>query len=260
MTAARARRRHALGLAALCSTLALSLVGCWGQQTAKSPNEPLGVRTLTSYRWTTDLRAESSLFDQSQAPEALRGAPVVLRAHAKGDRVTPDRERVVTTVSPVATEPRETIRIGDKRWNRLGAAPWRQGGEAFPAARAYLGGTVDLSARAILEPAESSMAAGLRQQLGNMPYREETITTGPARRYTLRPDQVAMVIADPQINPFAVLRSVPVIRIDVWIDQSRNVLVALRVSADTATQAEAFLLDMHVTEMDPPGLTIDAPR
>ncbi len=74
-----------------------------GKQTAKSPNEPLGVRTLTSYRWTTDLRAESSLFDQSQAPEALRGAPVVLRAHAEGDRVTPDRERVVTTVSPVAT-------------------------------------------------------------------------------------------------------------------------------------------------------------
>lgn len=48
-------------------------------------------------------------------------------------------------------------------------------------------------------------------------------------------------------------------RIDLWIDQSRNVLVALRVSADTATQAQAFLLELHVTEMDPPGLTIDAP-
>lgn len=59
MTAARSRRRRALGLEALCATLALSLVGCWGQRTAKSPTEPLGVRTLKSYRWITDLRAES---------------------------------------------------------------------------------------------------------------------------------------------------------------------------------------------------------
>lgn len=79
--------------------------------------------------------------------------------------MTPDRERVVTTVSPVAIEPRETITIGNQRWNRLhsGAmAPWRQGGEAFPAARAYFGGSVDFSAKAILEPAESSAVAGLR--------------------------------------------------------------------------------------------------
>ncbi|RLT42942.1 MAG: hypothetical protein DWI58_05420 [Chloroflexi bacterium] len=253
------RPRRALVPMVVCLTLAVSLVGCWGQK-AKSPTEPVGVRTLKSYRWTTDLRAESSLFDQSQAPEALRGAPVVIRAHAEGDRVTPDRERVVTTVSPVATEPRETITIGDQRWNRLGSAPWRQGGEAFPATRAYFGGSVDLSAKAILEPAESSAVVGLRQQLGEMPYREEAISTGPARRYTLLPEQVAAVIADPQINPFAVLRRVAVVRIDLWIDQSRNVLVALRVSGDTATQAEAFLLELHVTEMDPAGLTIEAPR
>jgi hypothetical protein len=220
----------------------------------------VSVRTLKSYRWITDLRAESSLFDQSQAPEALRGAPVVIRARAEGDRVTPDRERVVTTVSPVAIEPRETITIGDQRWNRLEGAPWRHGSEAFPAARAYFGGSVELSAKAILEPAESSAIAAMRRELGEMPYREETITTGPARRYTLRPEQVAAVIADPQINPFAVLRRVPVIRIDLWIDQSRNVLVALRVSADTETQTEAFLLELRVTEIEPPGLTIEAPR
>ena len=251
-------RRRAVALVVLWATLVVALAGCWGQ--AKSPTEPLGVPTLKSYRWTTDLRAESSLFDQSQAPEALRGAPVVIQAHAEGDRVAPDRERVVTTVSPVAIEPRETITIGEQRWNRLGNAPWRQGGEAFPAARAYFGGSVELSAKAILEPAESAAVAGLRQQLGEMPYREETIATGPARRYTLRPEQVAAVIADPQINPFAVLRRAPVIRIDLWIDQSRDVLVALRVSADTVTQAEAFLLELRVTEIEPPGLTIEAPR
>ena len=252
-------RRRVVGFLVLCAMLAVALVGCRGV-VPKSPTEPVSVRTLKSYRWATDLRAESSLFDQSQAPEALRGAPVVIRAHAQGDRVTPDRERVVTTVIPVAIEPRETITIGDQRWNRVANAPWRHGSEAFPAARAYFGGSVELSARAILEPAESSAIVAMRRELGEMPYREEPITTGPARRYTLRPEQVAAVIADPQINPFAVLRRVPVVRIDLWIDQSRNVLVALRVSADTATQTEAFLLDLRVTEIEPPGLAIEAPR
>lgn len=257
MTGRRLLRNGGLVVAlVLCTTLA----GCRGPRPSKSSAELQGPKTLKSYRWTTDLRAESSLFDQSQAPEALRGVPLAIRAHAAGDRITPDRERVLTTVNPVATEPRETITVGKQRWNRIGDSPWRVGGEAFPAARAYFGGNVELSARAFLEPEESSEVLRLRQEMATMPYREESVVTGAARRYTLRPEQVTRVVADTQLNPFPVLRTLRAVRIDLWVDQQRNVLVGLRVGADSATQSDAFLLELKVTEIEPAGLKIEAPR
>ena len=50
------------------------------------------------------------------------------------------------------------------------------------------------------------------------------------------------------------------VRIDVWVDEQRKVLVGLRVTADTATRPEAFLLELRVTEIEPAGLRIDPPR
>ena len=93
-----------------------------------------------------------------------------------------------------------------------------------------------------------------------MPYREETAPTGAARRYTLRPDQVATVLGDASLNPFPVLKTLPAVRIDVWVDEQRKVLVGLRVTGDTATRPEAFVLNIRVTEIEPAGLTIDPPR
>ncbi|RJQ08586.1 MAG: hypothetical protein C4558_07795 [Dehalococcoidia bacterium] len=215
-------------LAAVLATIGLSLalIGCRGEKAPPPATSPelKSVGTLQSYRWTTELQADSSLFDQSLAPEALRSALSVLRASVKGDRVTPDRERALTTVKPVAIEPRESITIGDDRWNRIGNGPWRVGGEAFPAARAYFGGTASLSARAILEPGETSEVARLREELGVMPYRKETVTTGPARRYTLRPEQVTRVVGDASLNPFPVLKTLPHVSIDLWVDEQRKVL------------------------------------
>lgn len=252
-------RRIAVMLAVI--GLSLALVGCRSAKpTRPAATDLKGVQTLQSYRWTTELRADSSLFDQSQAPEALRSAPFVLKASVKGDRVLPDRERARTVVEPVPAEPRESITVGAQRWNRIGDGPWRVGEEAFPAARAYFGGAAQLSARAILEPAETSVVTGLRQEMASMPYREETVATGAARCYTLRPEQVAMVIGDASLNPFPVLKTLPAVRIDVWVDQQRMVLVGLRVTGDTATRPEAFLLELRVTEIEPGGLRIDPPR
>lgn len=216
--------------------------------------------TLTSYRWTTELSADSSLFDQSNAPEALRGDPFVLKARVVGDRVAPDRERARAVVSPVSIEPRDTVTIGPQRWSRVGDGPWRLGGEPFPAARAYLGGNFDLSARALLEPEESSVIARLRDDLATMPYREEVVPTGPALRYTLRPDQVAQVVGDTALNPFPVLRTLPVVRIDLWIDEARQVLVGFRVGADSTTRTNVLTIELRLTEIEPAGLTIDPPR
>ncbi|TAJ16833.1 MAG: hypothetical protein EPO65_12475 [Dehalococcoidia bacterium] len=140
------RRAMLVGGLIFAVSLGAVLMACSGFKSTKPQTESRSPKTLTSYRWTTDLRAESSLFDQSQAPEALRGAPLTIKAHAVGDRITPDRERVMTTVEPVAIEPRETIVIGKQRYNRISGSPWRVGGEAFPAARAYFGGSVELSA------------------------------------------------------------------------------------------------------------------
>lgn len=253
-------RRPAALLAAI--GLSLALIGCRSEQAQPPATSPelKSVQTLRSYRWTTELQADSSLFDQSLAPEALRSAPFVLRASVKGDRVTPDREHALTTVDPVATEPRESITIGNDRWNRIGNGPWRVGGEAFPAARAYFGGTANLSARAILEPGETSEVARLREELAVMPYSEGVVATGLARRYTLRPEQVARVVGDPSLNPFPVLKTLPRVLIDLWVDQQRMVLVGLRVAGDTAARPEAFLLEVRVTEIEPAGLRIDPPR
>ncbi len=250
------------GIAVMLAVVGLSvtLLGCRGRTPAPVGTDLNGVQTLRSYRWTTDLRADSSLFDQSQAPEALRSAPFVLRASVRGDRITPDREYSRATVGPVAIEPRESISVGTQRWNRIGDSPWRVGEEAFPAARAYLGGTANLSARAILEPAETPLVARLRQELASMPYREETVATGAARRYTLRPDQVALILVDSSLNPFLVLKTLLSVRVDIWIDEQRRVMVGLRVAGDTATRPEAFVLDIRVTEIEPDGLRIDPPR
>lgn len=255
-----ARRTIQMGGLILAITLSAALAACSGLKSTKPQTESRSPKTLTSYRWTTDLRAESSLFDRSQAPEALRGAPLTIKAHAAGDRITPDRERVLTTVEPVAIEPRETIVIGTQRYNRISGSPWRVGGEAFPAARAYFGGTVELSARAFLEPEESPDVVWLQQELGSMAHREETVATGPARCYTLRNDQVTRLISNDQLNPFPVLKTLPAVRIDLWVDQQRNVIVGVRLSADTTSQTEAFVLDLKVTEIEPAGLTIEAPR
>lgn len=253
-------RRLAVVLAVI--GLSLALVGCRSKQAPPPATSPelKSLGTLRSYRWTTELRADSSLFDQSLAPEALRSAPFVLRASVKGDRVIPDRERALTTAEPVAIEPRESITIGNDRWNRIGNGPWRVGGEAFPAARAYFGGTANLSARAILEPTETSVVTGLRQEMASMSYRKEAVETGTARRYTLRPEQVTAVLADPSLNPFPVLKTLPAVRIDVWVDEQRMVLVGLRVAGDTAARPEAFLLEVRVAEIEPDGLRIDPPR
>ena len=254
---------RALRLAPLLVIVGLSLVlaACGDSKPAsETKNQLKGVQTLHSYRWTTELRADSSLFDQSQAPEALRVGPFVLKAHVTGERIAPDREHAKTIVEPVTVEPREAITVGTQHWNRIGNGPWRVGVEAFPAARAYFGGSVTLSARALLEPSETSTIAQLRKELATMPYREETVATGPARRYTLRPDQVALVVADPSINPFAVLKTLPAVRIDLWIDQERLVLVGLRTSADSPTLSDAFVLELRVTEIEPTGVTIEAPR
>lgn len=218
------------------------------------------IQTLRSYRWTTDLRADSSLFDQSQAPEALRSAPFVVQAQVKGDRIIPDREHSLTVAEPITLGTRESIMIGDRRWNRIGDGPWREGDEAFPAARAYFGGSASLTARAILEPEETSVVINLRQEMASMPYSEETVATGAARRYALRPEQVAAVLADPAVNPFPVLKTLPAVRIDVWVDQQRMVLVGLRVAGDTTARPDAFLLELRVTEIEPDGLRIDPPR
>lgn len=250
-------------LAVLLATIGLALVltGCRDEKPQPPPKPELtGPRVLQSYRWTTELRADSSLFDQSRAPEALRSAPFVLRAHVQGDRVLPDRERSRTVVEPVAIGTRESVTVGTQQWNRIGDGPWRVGEEAFPAARAYFGGGASLSARAILEPPETSEIARLRQEIASMPYGEETVGTGPARRYTLRPDQVALVVGDASLNPFPVLKTLPAVRIELWIDEQRKVLVGLRVAGDTATQPEAFLLELRITEIEPPGLRIDPPR
>ncbi|TAJ16834.1 MAG: hypothetical protein EPO65_12480 [Dehalococcoidia bacterium] len=93
-----------------------------------------------------------------------------------------------------------------------------------------------------------------------MAYREETAVTGPARRYTLRADQVTRLIGSDQLNPFPVLKTLPVVRIDLWVDQQRNVIVRVLLSADTKSQTEAFVLDLKVTEIEPAGLKIEAPR
>ncbi len=241
--------------------LGLALTGCRGEKPAPPPKTELtGPQALQSYRWTTELRADSSLFDQSRAPEALRSAPFVLRAHVQGDRVLPDRERSRTVVEPVAIGTRESVTVGAQHWNRIGNGPWRVGEEAFPAARAYFGGTATLSARAILEPVETSEIARLREEIASMPYRQETAATGTARRYTLTPEQVARVVGDASINPFVVLKTLPAVRIDLWVDEQHKVLVGLRVTGDTATQPEAFLLELWITEIEPPGLRIEPPR
>lgn len=252
--------RRVAAVLAVIGGLSLVLAGCRREQPAPPAEELSGPQTLLSYRWTTELRADSSLFDQSQAPEPLRSAPFVLRASVTGERVTPDRERARTVVEPVAIGTREGITVGTQRWNRIGDGPWRVGEEAFPAARAYFGGTATLSARAILEPAETLLVARLRKEVASMPYREETVATGAARRYTLRPDQVALVVADTSLNPFPVLNTLPSVRIDLWVDHARQVLVGLRVTGDTVTRSEVFLLEVRVTEIEPAGLRIDPPR
>lgn len=241
--------------------LGLALTGCRGGKPAPPPTTELtGPQALASYRWTTELRADSSLFDQSQAPPALRSTSFVLRATVRGDRVVPDRECARTVVEPAAIGTRESVTVGGQQWNRIGDGPWRVGEEAFPAARAYFGGTASLSARAILEPVETSEIARLREEIASMPYRQETVATGTARRYTLTPEQVAQVVGDASINPFVVLSTLPAVRIDLWVDEQRKVLVGVRVSGDTATQPEAFLLEVWITEIEPPGLRIDPPR
>lgn len=253
------RRRLAVMLAVV--GLGLALVSCRsGKPSPADVPDLKSIQTLRSYRWTTDLQADSSLFDQSQAPEALRSSPFVLRAHVKGDRIIPDREHSLTVAEPIALGVRESIVIGAERWNRIGDGPWRVGEEAFPAARAYFGGAASLSARVILEPQETSVVTNLRQEMASMPYTEETVATGPARRYVLRPEQVAVILADPAVNPFPVLKTLPAVRIDVWVDQQRMVLVGLRAAGDTTTRPEAFLLELRVTEIEPDGLRIDPPR
>ncbi|TAK73575.1 MAG: hypothetical protein EPO16_12350 [Dehalococcoidia bacterium] len=257
-------RRPASTLAVALAGLSLVLAGCRGGGGQPSPTpssgELAGPQALRSYRWTTELRADSSLFDQSKAPDALRSSSFVLKAHVDGERVLPDRERLRTVVEPAAIGTRESVTVGGKRWNRIGNGPWRVGEEAFPAARAYFGGTATLSARTILEAEETPSSAQLRTEIASMPYQQETVATGPARRYSMRPEQVASILGDAALNPFAVLATLPAVRIDFWIDERRNVLVGVRVAGDTAMQAEAFLLDIHVTEMEPPGLRIDPPR
>ncbi len=249
-------RRFGL-LAIVLITGALS--GCVFQM-SKPESEPRNPSVLKSYRWSAELRVESSLFDQANAPDALEGAPFVLKANVTGERVAPDRERAQAVVSPASIEPRETVTIGTQRWNRIGDGPWRLGGEPFPAARAYLGGTFDLSTRAILEPRESALILQLREEFASMPYHDEVMPTGAARRYSLGPDQVALVVEDPDLNPLPVLRTLPTVRIDFWIDQEREVLVGVRIGADSATQVNVFALEMHLTAIEPAGLTIEPPR
>lgn len=249
-------------MAVVLTLLLVSLVssGCfWQSPPADSaPRNPL---SLKSYRWTTELRADSSLFDQSHAPEALQAtAPFVLQASVTGDRVAPDRQHAWARVSPVAVEPRESIKIGSQHWNRIGDGPWRTGSEAFPAARAYLGRAVDLDASAIFEAEQSPVVIALRDGMPSMPHREEQLPSGPAMRYTLRPDQVALVIEDTDLNPFAVLRSLAAVRIDLWINIKHNVLTGVRVSGDSDTKVEAFLLDVRITEIEPEGISIEPPR
>ncbi len=251
-------RQRGLGVLAL-AILALGMAGCFWQ-TSAGDDAPRSPRELTSYRWSIELRADSSLFDQSRAPEALRNAPFILLASVVGERVAPDRHRARVTVLPVAIEPRETVTIGQQRWHRIADGPWRSGGEAFPAARAYLGGSVDLNASAILEASDSPTVVQLRQAIASMPFREEQIQTGTARRYTLQPEQVQSILDDPAVNPFSVLRTLSAVRIDIWVDQAENVLVGVRVRGDTTTQVEAFQLDLRVTEIEPDGLTIEPPR
>lgn len=252
-----AARRGALVVALLLAGGVIS--GCIFESSDTEP-ATRSPSALKSYRWTTELSADSSLFDQSNAPPALRGAPFVLKASVVGERVAPDRERARAVVIPGSIEPRETVTIGSQRWSRVDEGPWRLGGETFPAARAYLGGTVDLSACVFIEPEESSVIARLRDDLATMPYREEVVPTGPALRYTLRPDQVAQVVGDTALNPFPVLRTLPIVRIDLWVDEARQMLVGFRVGADSATQANVFTIELRLTEIEPAGLTIGPPR
>lgn len=243
--------------------LGIALAACGSPKPAPEPAPTNGlrdVRTLQSYRWTSELRADSSLFDQSQAPPALRSGPFVLKASVTGDRIAPDRSRSRTVVEPISTEATESITIGSQRWNRIGNGPWRVGAETFPAARAFFGGTATLSARAILEPDETSTLAQFRAEFPAMPYREESVATGPARHYTLRPDQVKALVADSALNPFPVLKTLPDVRVDIWVDEAAGVVVGLRAVGDTATQPEAFVLEIRVTEIEPAGLAIDPPR
>lgn len=254
--------RLARALAVALAGISLVLAGCRGGSPSPTPvpTERAGLQALRSYRWTTDLRADSSLFDQSKAPEALRSSSFVLKAHVDGERVLPDREHSRTVVEPAAIGTRESVTVGEGRWNRIGNGPWRVGEEAFPAARAYFGGTATLSARTILEAEETPSSVQLRTEMVSMSYRQESVPTGPARCYTLSPEQAASILGDAALNPFTMLTTLPAVRIDFCVDEGRNVLVGLRVAGDTTTQAEAFLLDIHVTEMEPPGLRIDPPR
>ena len=68
------------------------------------------------------------------------------------------------------------------------------------------------------------------------------------------------MVGDTSLNPFPVLKTLPAMQIDVWVDEQRKVLVGSRVTADTATRPEAFLLELRVTEVEPAGLRIDPPR
>lgn len=93
-----------------------------------------------------------------------------------------------------------------------------------------------------------------------MPYVTETRRTGPARHYRLSPEQVSTVLADDALNPFPILRTLPVVRIDVWVDEQRRILVGVRVHGDSVTRSDAFMLGIEMTEIDPKGLQIEAPR
>jgi len=190
---------RAAGLARVAALPALLLIalspsGCHRSSSAVGDDTPRSPRELASYRWTIELRADSSLFDQGRAPEALRRGPFVLQASVSGERIAPDRQRARATVRPVAIEPRESITIGRQRWYRIGDGPWRTGGEALLAARAHLGGSVSLDGSAIFEASATPAVLQLREAIARMPYREEQMETGLARRYTLEPEQVRAII------------------------------------------------------------------
>lgn len=138
--------------------------------------------------------------------------------------------------------------------------PLAAGRGAVPRSGAYLGGRFDLSTPAILEPDESALILRLREEFASMPYHDEVMPTGAARRYSLRPEQVALVVEDPELNHLPVLRTLPTVRIEFWIDQERQVLVGVRVGADSATQTNVFTLELHLTAIEPAGLTIEPPR
>lgn len=256
-------------LLVLFAALATVLLACSAPEESVAPAETptpgprerfQTPRTLDSYRFTVNVRADGRILDQTEAPPGLdlTSEPVVIAI--EGRWTSPGSEASSVAFSfGVLNSSQENVRIGDRVWTRVEGGAWREQAPLTDPEN-LIGQEVPLTPDSLFGRDDAEILTRLTADLESRPHTLEVINGRQTKHWSLDEEWF-----DAYEDQFVeVLAGIPrdqglLLEIELWRDTETGVGTRLQVIGSFPGQPRILELDLQMFDVNDPGIAIEEP-